>query len=49
MSYLEHEAEGEKAKAAIASVESELETQKVDNALPKALRSEPHPYLMIAR
>jgi hypothetical protein len=49
MSYLEHEAEGERAKAAIASVESELETQKVNNALPKALRSEPHLYLMIAR
>jgi hypothetical protein len=28
MSYLKHEAEREKAKAAIASVESELETKK---------------------
>jgi hypothetical protein len=31
-SYLEHEAEGEKAKAAISSVESEIETKKQEIA-----------------
>jgi chromosome segregation ATPase len=36
-SYLEHEAEGEKAKAAIASVESEIETKKQEIAYLKDL------------
>jgi hypothetical protein len=37
-SYLEHEAEGEKAKAAISSVESEIETKKQEIAYLKELR-----------
>ena len=36
-SYLEHEAEGEKAKAAISSVESEIETKKQEIAYLKQL------------
>jgi chromosome segregation ATPase len=36
-SYLEHEAEGEKAKAAISSVESEIETKKQEIAYLKDL------------
>jgi chromosome segregation ATPase len=36
-SYLEHEAEGEKTKAAIASVESEIETKKQEIAYLKEL------------
>jgi chromosome segregation ATPase len=36
-SYLEHEAEGERAKAAISSVESEIETKKQEIAYLKQL------------